>query len=100
MLESQDHHLQVLQNHLEMVLRINLIFVVLDHLNPLLLDQSSYIYFLLTHPAIFLVPDILTQVKSFSNVIAQPIKSFLEYFLFIYVSILQIKIINITITKF
>lgn len=39
-LGSQGHRLQIPRNHLEMVLRINLIFVVLDHLNPLLLAQS------------------------------------------------------------
>lgn len=38
---SQGHRLQIPQNHLEMVLQINLIFVVLDHhLNPLLPAQS------------------------------------------------------------
>lgn len=90
MLESQDHRLQVL-HHLEMVLWINLIFVVLDHLNPLLLAQPSHIYFLLTHLAIFLVPDILIQVKNFSSVIAQPTKLFLECLFSSYVSGLQIK---------
>lgn len=86
---SLGHRLQIPRNHLEMVLWINLIFVVLDHLNPLLLAQSSHSYFLLTHLAIFLVLNIWTQVESFSNVIAQPIKEFLKcysYFLLICVS--------------
>lgn len=79
MLESRDRRRQVLRNHLEMVLRINLIFVALDHLNPLLPTRSPYIYFLSIHPTMFLVLDFLTQVRSFSNVIVQPTRSFLEY---------------------
>lgn len=86
---SQDHRLQILRNHSEMVPWINLTFVVLDHLNPLLLAQSSHSQFLLAHLAIFLVLNVLTQVESFSNVIARPIKLFLQrfsHFLLIYIS--------------
>lgn len=75
---SQDHRLQILRNHSEMVLWINLTFVVLDHLHPLLLAQSSHSQFLLAHLTIFLVLNVLTQEESFSNVIARPTKLFLK----------------------
>lgn len=74
MTRSQVHRLQTLRSHSEMVLWINLIFVVLDHLDPQFLAQSSYSLFLLADLAIFLVLDTLTQVENFSNVIARPTK--------------------------